>query len=105
VTPEIVFATASDSLYVLEPDGKRRAGWPKFIRAGGNSKSPSPALADMTTTASSTSSTEHQTVAVSRSTQRTALAHVTNVRYSSPRSAPRSRGPVWRHHVTASTTS
>ncbi len=47
VTPEIVFASVSDSLYVLEPDGKRRTGWPKYVRSGGNSKTPSPALADM----------------------------------------------------------
>ncbi len=46
-SPEIVFASAVDSLYVLEPDGKRRPGWPIFLRTGGNSKSPSPALADM----------------------------------------------------------
>ncbi len=44
---EIVFVSVSDSLYVLEPDGKRRPGFPIFIRTGGNSKSPSPALADM----------------------------------------------------------
>ncbi|MEY4069413.1 MAG: hypothetical protein RL721_27 [Candidatus Eisenbacteria bacterium] len=46
-SPEIVFASATDSLYVLGTDGRRRAGWPKWIRAGGVSKSPSPALADM----------------------------------------------------------
>ena len=44
---EIIFASAGDSLYCLEPDGKRRPGWPIFIRTGGNSKTPSPALADM----------------------------------------------------------
>jgi hypothetical protein len=47
LTPEIVFASVSDSLYVLEPDGKRRPGWPVSIKTGGNSRSPSPALADM----------------------------------------------------------
>jgi peptidase C25-like protein/VCBS repeat protein len=46
-SPEIVFASAADSLYVLEPNGKRRAGWPKFVKSGGNTRTPSPALADM----------------------------------------------------------
>ncbi len=46
-TPEIVFSAANESLYVVEPDGKRRAGWPIWIRTSGNSKMSSPALADM----------------------------------------------------------
>jgi len=46
-TPEIVFTSSNDSLYVLNVDGKRRAGWPVRARCGGVSRSPSPALADM----------------------------------------------------------
>jgi len=46
-SPEIVVASTSDSLYVFEPNGARRPGWPKFVRTGGNSRSPSPAIADM----------------------------------------------------------
>ena len=46
-SPEIIFATSSDSLYVLNADGKRRANWPVWTRASGSSKTPSPALADI----------------------------------------------------------
>ena len=46
-TPEIVFATTSDSLYVLEPNGQRRPGWPVWVRCAGNTKIPSPVIADM----------------------------------------------------------
>ena len=46
--------TTFASLYVLTFDGKRRAGWPKFVRTGGSSKSPSPALALVTVTVSTT---------------------------------------------------
>ncbi|HXJ64108.1 MAG TPA: C25 family cysteine peptidase, partial [Actinomycetota bacterium] len=46
-SPEIVFSTTADSLYVLNANGQRRAGWPVRARAGGSSRSPSPALADM----------------------------------------------------------
>ncbi|HTR97120.1 MAG TPA: C25 family cysteine peptidase [Candidatus Acidoferrales bacterium] len=45
--PEIVFATTQDSLYVLEPNGQRRPGWPVWVRCAGNTKIPSPAIADM----------------------------------------------------------
>lgn len=44
---EIVVITQNDSLYVFEPDGGRRLGYPVWVRGGGNSKTPSPALADM----------------------------------------------------------
>jgi hypothetical protein len=44
---EIVVTSANDSLYVFKRDGGRRTGFPKFIRMGGTSKNPSPALADM----------------------------------------------------------
>jgi hypothetical protein len=46
-TPEIVFANLNDSLFVVEPNGQTRAGWPQWARAYGNTKIPSPALADM----------------------------------------------------------
>jgi len=46
-SPEIVFSTTADSLYVLNANGQRRTGWPVRARAGGSSRSPSPALADM----------------------------------------------------------
>ena len=46
-TPEIVFTSTNDSLYVVNADGKRRPGWPIRARCGGNSRSPSPAIADM----------------------------------------------------------
>jgi len=46
-SPEIVFSTTADSLYVLNANGQRRTGWPVRARAGGTSRSPSPALADM----------------------------------------------------------
>jgi hypothetical protein len=46
--PEIVFMPTNDSVYVIEPNGTRRPGWPSWNRTGGNnSKTPSPALADM----------------------------------------------------------
>lgn len=44
---EIVCVGTNDSIYVFEQNGARRAGWPKWNRAGGTSKSPSPAIADM----------------------------------------------------------
>jgi hypothetical protein len=46
-SPEIVFTTLSDSLYVLNSNGTRRTGWPVWVRVGGSSRAPSPALADM----------------------------------------------------------
>jgi hypothetical protein len=46
-TPEIVFTTHADSLYVLNSNGSRRTGWPVWVRVGGSSRAPSPALADM----------------------------------------------------------
>ncbi len=46
-SPEIVFSTVNDSLYVVNANGTRRSGWPVWTRAGGSSRSPSPALADM----------------------------------------------------------
>jgi hypothetical protein len=48
-SPEIVVNTGNgdDSLYVFQSNGARRAGFPKFLRSSGTSKSPSPALADM----------------------------------------------------------
>ena len=46
-SPEIVFSTTADSLYVLNANGQRRPGWPVHARCGGSSRSPSPALADM----------------------------------------------------------
>lgn len=44
---EIVCVGTNDSIYVFEPNGARRPGWPKWNRASGTSKSPSPAIADM----------------------------------------------------------
>jgi len=44
---EIMALTASQNLYVLEPNGSIRSGFPRFVRSNGSSKSPSPALADM----------------------------------------------------------
>ncbi|OGF15196.1 MAG: hypothetical protein A2W00_06255 [Candidatus Eisenbacteria bacterium RBG_16_71_46] len=46
-TPEIVVATINDSVYIFEPNGGRRPGWPKWAKTAGNFKTPSPALADM----------------------------------------------------------
>src|SRR5262249_48665561 len=46
-SPEIVFTSTNDSIYVLNADGKRRPGWPQWNRCSGNSRSPSVALADM----------------------------------------------------------
>lgn len=46
-TPEIVIPATNDSLYVFEPNGQRRAGWPVWIKTQGSSKTPSPAIADM----------------------------------------------------------
>jgi len=49
-TPEIVVETSGtnhDSLYVFEPNGARRTGFPVFVVSEGTSKQPSPALADM----------------------------------------------------------
>jgi hypothetical protein len=46
-SPEIVFTTTADSVYVLNADGKRRPGWPVWNRCSGVTRSPSPALADM----------------------------------------------------------
>jgi hypothetical protein len=46
-SPEIVFSATNDSLYVINANGQRRPGWPVHLRAGGSSRSPSPALADM----------------------------------------------------------
>jgi len=45
--PDIVCVGTNDSVYVFLPTGIRRPGWPKWNRAGGTSKSPSPAIADM----------------------------------------------------------
>jgi uncharacterized repeat protein (TIGR01451 family) len=44
---EIVVPGTNDSIYVIEPNGVRRANWPKWNRASGTSKAPSPAIADM----------------------------------------------------------
>jgi hypothetical protein len=44
---EIVIPAMNDSLYVVESNGARRAGFPVHIVTGGNSRPPSPALADM----------------------------------------------------------
>jgi uncharacterized repeat protein (TIGR01451 family) len=44
---EIVVPGTNDSLYVIEPNGTRRAGWPLWNACGGTSKTPSPAIADM----------------------------------------------------------
>ena len=44
---EIVIPAMNDSLYVVEADGSRRAGFPVHIVTSGNSRAPSPALADM----------------------------------------------------------
>ncbi|MGH7742373.1 MAG: T9SS type A sorting domain-containing protein, partial [Candidatus Eiseniibacteriota bacterium] len=44
---EIVIPAMNDSLYVIEANGARRAGFPVHIVTGGNSRPPSPALADM----------------------------------------------------------
>lgn len=44
---DIVCVGANDSIYVILPNGARRTGWPKWNRASGTSKSPSPAIADM----------------------------------------------------------
>ena len=46
-SPDIVVASDWDSLYVFNANGSRRAGWPKYVRSGGTSRAPSPALADM----------------------------------------------------------
>ncbi len=46
-TPEIVFTNSSAQLFVIEPNGQNRPGWPVWIHTTGNSKTPSPALADM----------------------------------------------------------
>jgi hypothetical protein len=44
---EIVIPAMNDSLYVIESNGARRAGFPVHIVTSGNSRAPSPALADM----------------------------------------------------------
>ena len=44
---EIVIPAMNDSLYVIEANGARRAGFPVHIVTSGNSRAPSPALADM----------------------------------------------------------
>ncbi len=46
-TPEIIVASTSDSLYVIEPNGQPHTGWPIWVRAAGTSKTPSPAIADL----------------------------------------------------------
>lgn len=46
-TLSIVVPGTNDSLYVIESNGLRRAGWPQWNRTGGTSKAPSPAIADM----------------------------------------------------------
>jgi hypothetical protein len=43
----IVVPGTNDSIYVIEPNGVRRANWPAWNAAGGTSKAPSPAIADM----------------------------------------------------------
>jgi len=44
---DIVVSTNSDSLYVIQANGSRHPNFPVFMRTGGTSKSPSPAIADM----------------------------------------------------------
>jgi hypothetical protein len=44
---DIVVGSNADSLFVFGADGLRRAGFPKWVRFSGSSKTPSPALADM----------------------------------------------------------
>lgn len=46
-SPEIVSISTNDSLYVFEANGQRRPGFPVHLISSGNSRSPSPALADM----------------------------------------------------------
>jgi hypothetical protein len=46
-TLEIVVGTTWNWLYVLEPNGSVRPGFPVNVPMGGNTKTPSPALADM----------------------------------------------------------
>ncbi|HET7225773.1 MAG TPA: C25 family cysteine peptidase [Candidatus Eisenbacteria bacterium] len=44
---DIVVPATNDSLYVLQANGTRHPGFPVFMRTGGTSKTPSPAIADM----------------------------------------------------------
>jgi len=44
---EIVMPAMNDSLYVIEANGARRPGFPVYVRTSGNTRIPSPALADM----------------------------------------------------------
>ena len=44
---DIVVGSTADSMFVFRADGSRRPGFPKWVKQGGSSKSPSPALADM----------------------------------------------------------
>ena len=44
---EIVIPAMNDSLYVIEANGARRNGFPVHIKTTGNTRPPSPALADM----------------------------------------------------------
>src|SRR5207248_1023679 len=92
---EIVFATVADSLYVLEPNGKRRAGWPVYVKSGGNSKTPAPALADMNNDGFLDvvfQSTNGGVYAFNR--DGTPLAPWINVRYSSLTSSASESSPV-----------
>jgi hypothetical protein len=94
-SPEIVFASAGDSLYVLEPNGQRRPGWPKFVKTGGNSRSPSPALADMNNDGFLDivyQSTNGGVYAFNR--DGSALAPWVNVRYSTDVSSASESSPV-----------
>lgn len=42
-----IVVPCGDSLYVIQSDGSRHAGFPLFMRLTGTSKTPSPAIADM----------------------------------------------------------
>jgi Peptidase family C25/FG-GAP-like repeat/FlgD Ig-like domain len=44
---EIVIPAMNDSLYVIESNGARRPGFPVHVKTSGNTRPPSPALADM----------------------------------------------------------
>ncbi len=46
-SPEIIFPSTNDSLYVLQSNGLRRPGWPVWTRTSGSTRTPSPALADI----------------------------------------------------------
>lgn len=46
-TYEIVVPTSGDYLYVINNDGSVRSGFPLWMKLGGSTKTPSPALSDM----------------------------------------------------------